>query len=305
MIIYSQSPASLHRASSLVDGQSVRGVIGPRDSQRPIAALPRPSLSRCRRWRGGSARAVIGGISCEWRAAGRRVEVRVPGGWERGRCPHESRSWNAVVRHRGRWGAGSRTPCSWRSPFNVQIHTALSASFGESVGKSALWISSGPVFPPARRNSPPNSHINRELSSESWSTRGGTETETESCYRTTTLNSASVALTPSRKCCLRFFCFLVFSISFILPFFSLALLFLFGTVDMRLQDVSAHSLCWWEITKWCESSCRGRCAQNNLGKKKKHQQENKQNKNTQTWICNEYIYFWLFKLGFFFLHIFV
>lgn len=135
MIIYSQSPASLHRASPLVDGQSVRGVIGPRDSQRPIAALPRPSLSRCRRWRGGSARAVIGGISCEWRAAGRRVEVRVPGGWERGRCPHESRSWNAVVRHRGRWGAGSCTPCSWRSPlmyrFTPHCRRLLARAWGK------------------------------------------------------------------------------------------------------------------------------------------------------------------------------
>lgn len=45
MIIYSPSPASLHRASPLVDAQYMWTVIGPRESHQPIAGLPRPILS--------------------------------------------------------------------------------------------------------------------------------------------------------------------------------------------------------------------------------------------------------------------
>lgn len=43
-IIYSRSPASLHRASALVDAQYTRGVIGPRVSRQPISAIPRPFM---------------------------------------------------------------------------------------------------------------------------------------------------------------------------------------------------------------------------------------------------------------------
>ena len=55
MIIYSPRPASLRRASPLADAQFMRGVIGPRDSRRPISALPRPILSGA----GGDAEAAL------------------------------------------------------------------------------------------------------------------------------------------------------------------------------------------------------------------------------------------------------
>lgn len=91
-------------------------------------------------WRFGSARVVIGWTCCEWRAAGRRVEVRVPGGWERGRCPHESRSWNA------RCACLDRSLRSLTSLF-VYIFTSLSPAFpGERAEKKKLLKLSWTAF---------------------------------------------------------------------------------------------------------------------------------------------------------------
>lgn len=205
MIIYSPSPASLHRASPLADAQYMRGVIGPRDSWGPIGVLPRPILSGAvgdaeaglASWLAASSvidGQLAGACRLGFQGVGSAGAVRTRAGPETRRAP----PWTV--------GAGSQLLSSeLNKPVYVYLHHSFCAVFFSAVSaeKTTLLIFLDRTiffsFFPARRKT--------RLQSPTYKPGVPVDTEggVESCSRVseswmTTLTSVSAAFTLTREC---------------------------------------------------------------------------------------------------------
>lgn len=149
MIIDSTSPpASRHRPTRLVDGQCIRGVIGPRDSNQPIAVFPRPWIGRVGGDVGLGLRVLLAGFgvsdvqlagACRvgFQGVGSAGAVRTRAGPETRRAP----PWTL--------GAGSFALCSYKILCRCRFTAQRRRVWGE---KCVCEFCAGLFSFPARRH---------------------------------------------------------------------------------------------------------------------------------------------------------